>query len=97
MSNMTYLVNNTYTKAVDCGDMISQFSSQVSWTVKTVSIAIIFLIIFEWWAVNRVMNGNLTHDRKQIYISFIFMFIHGLILLGSFIIMYWLVLSGLDF
>lgn len=94
---LDYIVNGTYGKVYDCGTMITQWNDKVTGMVKAVSIVMIVLIIFEWWAVNKVMNGKLTHDRKQLYISFIFIFIHSLIMLGAFYIMYWLVLSGVDF
>jgi len=88
---------SVYNPVIDCGRMITDISSKANMNLKIVSIAMLLLIIFEWWAINRVNNGRLTHDEKQKYISFIMVFIHSLILFGAFYFMYWILLSGLEF
>lgn len=98
--NTTVNLSSSYMNNVEefnCGVMQSNFQSQVGQYCTIVSIALIFLIIFEWWALNRVMNGKLSHDEKSKYYSFIMVFIHSLILFGAFYLFYWIVLSGIDF
>lgn len=98
-STITNFTNSSYQPLVikDCGQLVYSLSDKVSFNVKLVSVVMIFLIIFEWWALNRVMNGKLTHQEKQKYYGFIMTFIHSLLLFGAFYLMYWMLLAGIDF
>jgi uncharacterized membrane protein YwzB len=89
--------NGTQLHTLNCGVLQSQFSDQVGQYTKIVSIVLIFLVIFEWWALNRVMNGKLSHEQKSMYFGFIMTFIHALILFGVFYLFYWIVLARIDF
>lgn len=81
----------------DCGTLISEFSKSVDFNMRLVSIVLFILIIFEWWALNKVNRGKLTIERRENLTSFILIFIHALILFGSFYLMYFIVLAKLDF
>lgn len=97
MNNITYNVSNSVVSVIDCGTIVSSFNENIDFNVKIVSAILLLLLIFEWWSINKVITGKLTHDDKQRYISFVLTFIHSMLLLMSFYIFYWLVLSSVDF
>jgi energy-converting hydrogenase Eha subunit F len=99
MTNFTVMMNNTSyepLKLIDCGTIKTDIFSKVGFTVKLASGIIIALIIFEWWAINKVMSSSEDDERKSFLIGMILTFISGIQLLLSFIIFYWLVLAGLE-
>lgn len=93
-----YTLNESYQplKMIDCGTIQADVFSRVGLTVKIASGIIIGLLIFQWWAISKVMTSKEDDDRKQFLVSMIQTFITGVILLLSFIIFYWLVLAGIE-
>lgn len=81
---------------IDCGTIQADVFSRVGVTVKIVSGIVILMVIFQWWAINKVMASGEDEERKRFLIGMIQTFISGIILMLSFIIFYWLVLAGID-
>lgn len=91
-----YIVNNSVVKVIDCGQMIYSLSEKVNNTVKIIVLIMLFLLIFEMWAIKRIINSGETHDKKKNLIDMVLTFIHPIMILFIFYIIYWIFLSGID-
>lgn len=98
MSNITsYIINETYGNVVDCGTITYSIASKVNGTIKVIVLVMIVLLFFEMWTIKRIINSSETHKRKRDLIDMVMTFIHPILILFVFYIIYWIFLSGLEF
>ena len=94
---LNYVINNSVIKTVDCGTLSYSIAEKVNGTIKVIVLVMMFLLIFELWAIKRIINSGETHDRKRNLIDMVLTFIHPIIILFLFYIIYWIFLSGIEF
>jgi len=77
-------------KLVDCGVLQANAYTNISNTVKFSAIVLFILVVFEWWALNKIMNSGESEERKQELVALTLTFISGIMMLLSFIMIFWL-------
>lgn len=84
-------------KITECEIMQENLIQDVSMIVKFCMITIPIFIIIQWYAIGKVINSGETLERKKMLIEFILTFTNGMIILFSFIMIYWTFIGAIDF
>ena len=92
-----YTINNSMFTPQNCGKLMYSLQSRVNGTIKVIIIVMILMLIFEFWALKRIMHSGESHDRKAELVDMILTFIHPIMIVFVFYLIYWIFLSGIDF
>lgn len=95
--NLNYSFNNITQKVVDCGTITYSLADRVNGTIKIIVIIMILMLFFEMWALKRIMHSGESHERKATLVDLILTFIHPVLIIFVFYLIYWIFLSGIDF
>lgn len=81
----------------DCGTLSYSLQDKVDSTFKILVLVLPALMIFNWWAINKIIASTENMERKKFLISFALLFINGVSMMLFFYMIYWIYLSGIDF
>lgn len=82
---------------IDCGTLQYDLGHKVDATFKIIVLVLPALMIFNWWAINKIISSGENMERKKFLISFALLFINGVSMMLFFYMIYWIYLSGIDF
>lgn len=94
---LNYTVNQSMIKVIDCGTIKYDLASKVSFVFKLSIFVTLGLLIFEWWAISKIIASKESNERKKFLIDFCMIFCKGVMLLMLFNMIYWVFLAGIDF
>jgi hypothetical protein len=88
--------SNVTGRVIDCGTLSYTLADKVNGTIKIITVVLFVLLFFEMWAIKRIINSAETHEKKKNLIDIIMTFMHPIMIIFVFYILYWIFISGLE-